>query len=89
LKELSKNINSPEDESFKIQGYVPLNRERSASFNSMTYPEEILKLISSFEGLSPAFILRYGFDTLKVIPALSTIESIILYDGKSFYIPSR
>jgi|GEM_PF-1765530 hypothetical protein len=87
LEELSKKINSPEDESFKIQGYVPLNRERSASFNSMTYPEEILKLISSFEGLSPAFVLRYGFDTLKVIPALSAIESIILYDGKSFLYP--
>ncbi len=87
LKELSKKINSPEWENFKIQGYVPIDRNRSASFYTMTYPEKILRIFSSFEGLSLALVLRYGYDTLNLIPSLSAIENIVLYDGIRFLFP--
>ncbi|MDI6850652.1 MAG: DUF3857 domain-containing protein [bacterium] len=87
LRELSKRIISPEREDLKIQGYVPLDRDRSASLYAMTYPEKVLRIISSFEGLSLALVLRYGCDTLHLIPSLSAIENIILYDGIKFLFP--
>ncbi len=89
VKALSDNISSPEFEPLWIQGYIPFNYDRAISSFKMTFPEKIYRVTQSFKGLMPAFVLKYGFNMNNTPPSLSALESIILFDGKSFINPFR
>ncbi len=89
IVKLADLIDSPEYEPFTIQGYVPLNFDRALNSTKMTFPEEVYRIISSNSGLSPAFVLRYGFSIAEAPPSLALIQTVILFDGKKFINPFR
>lgn len=89
IVKLADLIDSPEYEPLTFQGYVPLNFDRALNSTKMTFSEEVYRIISSYSGLSPAFVLRYGFSITEAPPSLALIETVILFDGKKFINPFR
>lgn len=89
LKELCDRIKSPQYLSLSFQGYVPIDTVRALNEFSMTFPEEVFRVTSTIAGLFPAFVLRYGFDTLNTPPSLSSICGVIFFDGKEFLDPFK
>jgi len=80
---LKDKIECPEYTGFNIQGIVPIDYNRALNSFSMTLPEKAFRLISEFEGVYPAFVLKYGVDT-TLAPSFSLIKDIVLVNGKDF-----